>query len=196
MRLTVLIITVFLLAACAPQAVAPAKGKVKNFGISLEAKPNQGEVKILSKPQGAGKAGKKDGYLGYAQGESGSVLFNIKKEDLSDNCAGSADWVITQIALTAKGDENSEKGDDTSWGTPQPDWLKLAFPGVDQQPGYVLDIQDKADAQTFAVVKNDNAQEGEKLVYYRVTLSPCDDQNGNLKPLKSDPAIRNGGRRV
>lgn len=196
MRLIVLIITLFVLAACAPQTEAPAKGKVKNFGISLEAKPNQDEVKILSKPQGAGKAGKKDGYLGYAQGESGSVLFTIKKEDLSDNCAGTAEWVITQVALTAYGDPGSEKGDDTTWGTPQPDWLKLAFPGMNQQTGYVLDVQDKANAQTFAIVKNDNAQEGEKLVFYRVTLTPCDDQGGTLEPLTTDPAIRNGGRDV
>ena len=196
MRLIVLIITAFVLTACDQQPVASAKGKVKNFGISLEAKPNQGEVKILSKPQGAGKAGKKDGYLGYAQGESGSVLFTIKKEDLSDNCAGTAEWVITQIALTTVGDAGNEKGVAATFDQPQPPWLKEAFP--DTTPavnGYVLDVG-KDEAQTFAIVKNDNAQEGEKLVFYRVTLTPCDDQGGTLEPLKTDPAIRNGGRDV
>ena len=57
----------------------------------------------------------------------------------------------------------------------------------------VLNV-DKKDAQTFVIVRNDNAQKGERMIYYRVTLTPCDDQDGKLKPLKTDPAIRNGGR--
>lgn len=198
MKQILLILTVFLIAACAPQPVAPAKGKIKNFGISLEAKPNPspGRVKILTKAQGSGKAGKKDGYVGFEEGESGVVLFKVKNGDFSATCADTAEWVITQVALTAFKDKNSDKGDEQTFGQPQPSWMQEAFPDIDpKKNGYVLDV-DKNDAQTFVVLRNDNAQEGEKLIYYRVTLTPCDDQDGKLKPLQTDPAIRNGGRRV
>jgi hypothetical protein len=196
MKQTLLIIMLFLIAACAPQPVAPAKGKIKNFGISLEAKPNQGEVKILTKAQGFGNAGEKNGFVGFDQGESGGLLFMVKKEDLSATCADTAEWVITQVALTAFKDKNSDKGDDKTFDKPQPAWMKEAFPAIDpDKNGYVLNV-DKKDAQTFAIVQNDNAQEGERTIYYRVTLTPCDDQGGQLQPLQTDPAIRNGGRRV
>ena len=183
-----------MLTACAAQPAAPSKGKVKNFGISLEAKPSQNSVKILSKPQGDRKAGKKNGYVGFAKGESGKVLFTVKKEDLSDTCDGTAEWVITQVALTAYGDETKEKGDETTFDKKQPTWLKDAFPDTDPgNNGYVLNVT-KDKAQTFAIVQNDNAQAGDELIYYRVTLTPCDDLGGKLKLLVTDPAIRNGGR--
>ena len=194
MRQILLIVAVFLITACAPQPVVPAKGKFKNFGISLEAKSSQGKVKILSKPQGMNKNGKQNGYIGFEYGQSGNVLFTVKNQDLSATCADDAEWVITQIALTAYGDASSEKGDDASFEQKQPLWLEEAFPAVDHtKNGYVLNVS-KADAQTFAIVKNNNPHDSEKMIYYRVILTPCDDQDGKLKPLKTDPAIRNGGR--
>jgi hypothetical protein len=191
MKTIAIVLATMMLVGCATQSLSPKKSK--NFGVSMEAKPSQDTVKLLSKAQGWKKSGKKNGYVGYAQGESGYTLFTIKKEDLGATCANGADWVITRMALTTQGDENSEKGVASTFGKVQPAWLKEAFPDVDLKTGYLLDVA-KQDAQTFLIVENANQQEGEKMVYYEVTLSPCNDQGGKLDPVKSDPAWRNGGR--
>lgn len=188
MKLIAIIALTAVLTGCATQSLSPKNSK--NFGVSMEAKPSQNTVKLLSKAQGWKKSGKSEGYVGYAQGESGFTLFTIKKEDLGATCASGAEWVITQMALTTQGDENSQKGTDDTFGKPQPAWLSDAFPDVDPKTGYLLDVGIQ-DGRTFLIVQNDNNQVGEKMIYYKVTLSPCDGSDS----YSTDPAWGNGGRR-
>lgn len=188
MKLIVIAVCALMLTGCATQSLSPKKSK--NFGVSMEAKPGQGTVKLLSKAQGWKKSGKNNGYVGYDQGESGFTLFTIKKEDLSATCADGAEWVITQMALTTQGDANSQKGAETTFGKKQPAWLRDAFPDVDLDTGYLLDVGIQ-EGRTFLIVDNANNQVGEKLIYYKVTLSPCD----GGQSYSTDPAWGNGGRR-
>lgn len=187
MKLIAIVMFAVMLTGCATQSLSPKKSK--NFGVSMEVKQGQGTVKLLSKAQGWKKSGKKDGYVGYAQGESGFTLFTIKKEDLAATCADGAEWVITQMALTTQGDANKQKGVEITFGKKQPAWLFDAFPDVDLNTGFLLDVGIQ-DGRTFLIVNNANNQVGEKMIYYKVTLSPCD----GGKAYSTDPAWGNGGR--
>lgn len=188
MRIVIVLMGTAIAAGCAQQS-ATTVGQGKNFGVSLEPKvqPNKEWVKVLSKPQGYQKAGKKDGYVGYAPGESGVTLFSVKKEDLGDSCAGTADWVITRLDLASQGDPDEEKG--SNFGMAQDDWLEEAFPNVQLDDGELY-AATKEEGQTFVLVENANAQEGFRMIYYRVTLTRCSDG----KTLETDPAWGNGGR--
>jgi hypothetical protein len=176
--------------SCTPIDVEISNSNAKNFGVTVEAKPNPapGRVKVLSKAQGWQKNNKKDGYIGYGQGESGYTAFSVKNEDMADNCAGSATWVITQLELATEGDPDEEKG--SNFGQEQPAWLAEAFPDVDLSNGELFSEADKADGKTFLLVHNANAQQGFRLIYYRLTLTRCSDD----LQLQSDPAWGNGGR--
>ncbi|MBT8039268.1 MAG: hypothetical protein HKO85_07840 [Xanthomonadales bacterium] len=187
-RIAIALIVVIMVAGCVHQPIL-VTGKSKNFGVSLEAKvqPNKEWVKVLSKAQGFRKSGKKDGYVGYAPGESGVTLFSVKKEDLNANCAGTAEWVITKLELASEGDPADEKG--SNFGSAQPAWLAEAFPGVNLANGELFAVG-KNDGQTFLPVYNANGQEGFQLVYYRVTLTRCSDG----KSVPTDPVWGNGGR--
>jgi hypothetical protein len=154
----------------------------------LEAKPAQTNVKIHSKAQGWKKSGKKDGYVGYARGESGLTVFHIKHEEVDGSCANSADWVITRLRLATKGDIDSEKG--SNFGLTQDPWLLEAFPALTAEDNGVLLDTDKAGGLTYLPVYNANMQQGEKFIYYEVTLTPCSDGDS----LTTDPGWGNGGR--
>ena len=169
-----------------------AKDFGKPFEVRLEAKPNQGTVKVLTKAQGYRSRGKKDGYIGYKPGQSGLTFFAVKNERSVLNCAGGADWVITHVQLATEGDPDEQKG--TNFGEEQPDWLEEAFPDVNLDNGDLYPPVTPDLGTTFLPVNNKNAQEGFKLVYYKVTLSPCDDEGGTVSSVATDPAWGNGGR--
>ena len=185
------ILLVFIFSGCASNNIVTMSNQVKTYGVSLEAKPNPapGSIKVKSKPQGWQKNNKKDGYIGYDKGQSGFTAFSIKKEDLGDSCAESAEWVITKLELASAGDTSTEKGN--NFGQPQPRWLKEAFPAVDLSNGELFGVADKADGRTFLLVHNANAQKGYRFIYYRLTLTRCSD---GLE-LQTDPGWGNGGRR-
>ncbi len=195
-----LFMVVFLMAglsACAPTQKAVSYNMVialKNFGVSLEPKPAQNTVKISSKAQGWKKNGKKEGYVGYAKGETGWTFFAIKKENLGDSCpsedgSGTAEWVITQLLLSATGDEVTEKGNNFGNSQVLYPWLKESFPNVDLTNGVLFD-KTKDQGVTFLPVYNANGHEGEKFIYYKLILSQC----SSTKVLTTDPGWRNGGR--
>ena len=179
------------LSACAhnPFVVNTTNVKLfKNYGVSLQPQPDAGKIKVKSKAQGWNKAGKKDGYVGYAIGDQGLTFFVVKKEDLGDSCSGDATWVITQLLLSATGDSSEEKGDD--FGEPQPQWLQEAFPNVDLADGSLFKTNHKNEGVTFLPVFNANHQLGYKFIYYELTLTRCSDG----LTLKTDPGWGNGGR--
>lgn len=162
----------------------------KNFGVVLEAKPAQKTVKVQTKAQGWKKSGKKNGYIGMARGESGITIFTVKGEDIADDCAGDAKWVITELRLATEGKPADQKG--SNFGKEQPAWLAEAFPGVDLSNGVLFDVP-KSVGQTFLPVFNANQQVGEKTIYYEVALTNCDSDDD--ESYKTDPAWGNGGRR-
>jgi hypothetical protein len=162
---------------------------LKNFVVWLDPKPAQSTVKITNLPQGWNKKNKKDGYVGYAKGESGMTFFGVKQKNLGGSCnKGTADWVITRLRLSAEGNTTTEKG--SGFGSPQPEWLLDAFPDVDLSNGVLFEA-DKTQGVTFLPVYNANGQRGYKFIYYEVTLAKCE---GELL-LTTDPGWGNGGHR-
>ena len=169
----------------------------KNYGVSLEPKPGQNSVKIKSKAQGWKKGGKKNGYVGYDQGEAGLTSFAVKKEDLGDFCekedgSGTAEWVITRLRVSATGNPATEKG--TNFGNSQTayPWLALAFPNVVLSNGELFN-RSKDQGVTFLPVYNANghpAADGVRFIYYQLTLTRCSD---GLE-LTTDPGWGNEGR--
>ena len=186
-KLLLITITVAFISACKTTTFTTV-GSAKNFGVSVEAKPAQSNVKVLAKAQGWNKNGKNNGYVGYGPGESGLTLFTVKKEDLSDTCAGTAEWVITRMRLSSEGNTTTEKG--SKFGAAQPAWLQEAFPDVDLADGVLLDVS-KEEGRTFLIVQNDNAQAGYRFIYYELTLTRCSDGLA----LVTDPGWGNGGKR-
>ena len=167
----------------------------KNFGVSLQPQPTAGKVKVRSKAQGWNRAGKKDGYVGYAQGEQGQTFFAIKNEDLGNFCeqedgTGDAKWVITGFHLSATGDSSEEKGSNFGGDQKAYPWLKEAFPTVDLDNGALFPNVSKDQGVTFLPVFNANGQLGYEFIYYQVTLTRCSDGF----TLKTDPGWGNGGR--
>lgn len=190
-RLVIVIVVAVVLTGCPSDEVLSVEVlnvKSKSFGVELEAKPAQNTVKIHSKAQGWEKSGKKDGYVGYARGESGVTVFYVKHEELDGSCANSADWVITRLRLATEGEIGSEKG--SNFGLKQEPWLLEAFPALREADNGVLFDVNRAGGQTFLPVFNANRQKGERFIYYEVTLTPCSD--GDL--LTTDPGWGNGGR--
>jgi len=109
---------------------------------------------------------------------------------VGDSCSGKADWVITELLVSATGDPDTEKG--TNFGNSQEayPWLEEAFPGVNLADGSLFPTVEKDEGVTFLPVYNANEQLGEKFIYYEVTLSECDGD----KVLTTDPGWKNGGR--
>ena len=184
------------LSACAhnPPAVSNSViNSFKNYGVSLEPKPAQNTVKVKSKAQGWKKAGKKDGYVGYALDESGWTFFGIKNEIMGDSCSGDADWVITQLLVSATGDEDTEKGSNFGSSQAAYPWLLEAFPNVKLSNGELFN-KSKDQGVTFLPVFNANghpAADGDKFIYYEITLSECGEE-GDV--LTTDPGWGYGGR--
>ncbi|MDZ4731540.1 MAG: hypothetical protein SH820_16545 [Xanthomonadales bacterium] len=196
----VLIVVGCSVAACAPQQMMQTNTmKLNNYWVTLDPKPSPppGELKIMKGPQGWEKDGKKDGYVGFAQGDSGAIVFALKKETSDNTCAnagldGDAKWVITKVQLSTASDSSqtpsSEKGDFSK----APDaWLKEAFPDVNISTGQIFPPVGGGVGSTTVIINNANNQEGYKFIYYQITASPC--MGG--QPVMTDPGFGNGGRK-
>jgi hypothetical protein len=163
---------------------------VKNYGVTLEAKPDEGIVYIPSNPQGWESENKKNGYVGFGAGQSGWTVFVVDDEDTADSCSKTAKWVITQLRLSAKGDVDTEKGN--AFGEKPPGWVKRVFRNVDDH-GVLFPTNSRAQGVTFLSVYNANRNKrsrGKKFIYYEVTLTRCSDG----LTLTTDPGWGNEGR--
>ena len=186
-KLVLIMFVVAFVSACAAPGTKPVR---KDFDVLLQAKPNQGYVKIDSAPQGWRNSRKRNGYVGFDRGESGEIRFKIKTEKRRD-CADGAKWVITRLQLTADGATNTEKGERDSFGTDQPAWLREAFESLDNDQGDYFRAKTLNDGVTTLTVVNDNQQRGSRWIYYQITVDSCDGEDR----LRTDPVIRNGGKR-
>ncbi len=167
------------------------------YGVVLQ--PTANKLMVRTAPKGWERNGKKDGYVGFAKGESGLLTFGLKGEDVGSYCPfntdGTADWVITKIELSATGDPVTEKG--TNFGRDQSayPWLKEAFPGVDLSNGRVFPAigknpEDKNEGRGSVTIFSANEQAGDTFTYYQVTATRC----SSGATVETDPGIRNGGR--
>lgn len=191
-------IVALLVAGCATYSMRPASvPTTRNFVVQLQPKVNasKNDLQIKTKPQGVGKNGRKDGYVGFGEDESGFIVLTLKGEEPGDRCPGAADpgtanWVISRVDLSASGDPDTEKGD--AFGESQPDWLALAFPDVDLDDGSVFAADPGEEGTTTVVLDDNNGQEGERFIYYRVTAQKCGGAPGDVAV--TDPMVRNTGK--
>jgi hypothetical protein len=164
------------------------------YGVVLKA--NSSGLKIESKAKGWKKDGKKNGYVGFDEGESGLITFAIKNEDIDDRCkppagGGLADWVITLVELSATGDVSTEKG--TNFGGDQKEypWLKEAFPDVTLEDGVIFKAKTLAEGRTSLTLFSANQQIGETFTFYRITATRC----STGETVRTDPGVGNGGKK-
>ena len=177
--------------------------KYKPFTVEL--KPPTGsdtELEVVSNPQGIDKSGKEKGWVGFGEGDVGTITFDLRGEgggsDAKNQChdsGPSAKWVITNIRLSDNGDVATQKG--LNFGNPQHEWLVQAFPGVEEDTGVIYDV-DKSKGTTSVAIFNMNdhpASWGVKIAYYEVTATKC--SNGGPDPdttATTDPGVGNRGR--
>lgn len=158
-----------------------------------EPTPGTWVLEVLSEPQGweagLGEPVKKRGYVGFEPRKFGSVTLVLNQLPFKTKCTGnaatSADWVITQIALSKNGNKNTQKGN--NFGSNQGGWLSSAFPQADDD-GIVLDVPRSEGVVSFTV-GNRNNNNGRQWAYYQVTATRCSDGVTAV----TDPGWQNGG---
>jgi len=168
--------------------IAPANLQLDQPEIIL--KVNQGQLSL--EPQNSHKcgAGDKPGCVQFDQKTLGTITFRIQNgpKDTGCNTPPKPQWVITKVELTA--DElppaGSGKGD---YSKPIPAWLSDAFPQINSLTGVVYEASLNFGTSS-AVIVDLNNNDGEKIIYYKVTASSC--QGGQT--LTTDPMVRNEGK--
>jgi hypothetical protein len=192
---SVAILIAFALSACAPlPGGVRFTGKYQPYTVVLQPKayPAPGKLEVKTGNQGCTQgAGAKLGCVRFGANEIGTITFALFQQQAGDQCApaGTADWVITKIELSASGDAATEKG---VFGGAQPAWLTAAFPGANSDNGVVYSATKDMGTTTVAVFdENDHdAREGVKLAYYQVTAMNC--TSGQAVDI--DPMVENTGR--
>lgn len=187
---------VVIAAACAPVPTGGVRftGKYQPYTVVLKPKANPppGTLEVKSGNQGCMHgAGAKLGCVRFGVDEIGPITFALFQEDAGDRCppAGNADWVITQVELSAAGDPATGKG---VFGGTQPAWLVDAFPGTRPEDGVVYSAMKESGVATISVFDQNNhsAREGVKYAFYQVTATRC--SNGQQAVI--DPMVENTGR--
>jgi hypothetical protein len=167
--------------------VAPPNLTLEQPEIILKANAGQGKLE----PQNSHKcaAGDKPGCVQFDKNTLGTITFRIQNGPKDTNCntPPKPQWVITKVELTA--DElppaGSGKGD---YSKPIPAWLSDAFPQINSLTGVVYEASLNFGTSS-AVIVDLNNNEGEKIIYYKVTATSC--LGGNV--LVTDPMVRNEG---
>lgn len=189
------LVSIVMVAGCTKMSstntVLTVSGKTQ-YGVVLQ--PTGSKLKVISKPKGWNKAGKKDGYVGFAKGESGIITFGIKNSEVGDSCPaydGGASWVITKMELSGTGDSATEKGDNFGGDQTAQGWLQQAFPDVDLSDGVIFEAATLEEGRTSVSIIDANNQIGRTFAYYQVTATKCSDGT----TVQIDPGVGNGGRR-
>lgn len=169
----------------------PVQNTYEEYFVMLEVA--DGKLVITSPPQGDESRGKVNGWVGFAKGTHGRIVFALKDYQTRNKCTGnpadSAEWVLTTIVLSKKGNENTQKGQ--GFGESQTGWIQKSFPGIDEY-GYLIKHLDLKNARAAEVLVDSNDNNGKQTAYYEIEARRCD---GTGEALKVDPGIRNGGRR-
>jgi len=187
-----LVMSILLLcAACArlPTEINILSSNFENYPVILRPNLATQKLDIVSPPQGDQKQGKKNGWVGFARGKNGTILFTLDALPSKPVCTAdvttSAEWVISKIELTQNGNPQEEKGN--NFGTSQSGWIVGAFPQMNPGNGKIEDASIDSIAIAVWDLNNNN---GAMTAYYQITARRCSDGY----ELKTDPAIRNGGR--
>ena len=188
-----IICILLILVGCAPLNDGTSDPRANSYeAFTVEMEAEDGKIVILSKAQGSDNNNKQKGWVGFAKGTHGIITFNLIDANNKTSCdsdpANSAEWVITQVALSKKGDPATEKGE--RFDSRQNGWIQNAFPGIDKN-GILFDESIET-ARTSAVLVNANNNSGYQAAYYRIQAERCD---GTGSPIETDPSIGNRGRK-
>lgn len=183
--------------------IANLGAQTKHYGIQLVPQGN-GELKVDNNNQCANDRNPHEGCLLFETNKVGQIKFYLPGSKFEmKKCAGTektANNVITKVELTTAGENgNSDdvKGNYTT-AFPLDDWIKYdAFPAVNLNNGVVFEAPvDKAASQVFMENLNSHkASDGIKSFWYRITVTACDDPDGDNvhETWVSDPRGDNRG---
>jgi len=168
----------------------PKPNTYEEYFVMLEVV--DGKLVITSPAQGDDAQGKANGWVGFGRDTHGRIVFAFKDYLTRSRCTGnpadSAEWVLTTVALSKKGDPSTQKG--KGFGERQSGWIRHAFPGIDEN-GYLIKDMDLRRASAFEVLVDANNNSGKQTAYYELEARRCD---GTGEPLKADPGIGNKGK--
>ena len=167
----------------------------KSYDVVLDVVTVAGsqELQITSPPQGwgMGDPGNANGYVGFQELERGTIRLTLEVPPSKATCDDYPDpqkpnaWFISKVELSDDGDEATQKG--SGFGTIQPGWLWHDFPEANQ---YGL-INPGGERTALTILNMNNFTGNERWIFYRVTVTNCDDQT---KTLTTDPGWKNGGK--
>jgi len=194
-QIMALIAVALLLVSCSPAPIQIQNDAAlsRNFEeYTVELKVVDGKLEVISDPQGDDVTGKNKGWVGFARGTHGIIRFVLLGEEGKTGCTDdpgtSAEWVMTQVALSQSGNRTTQKGRD--FGDRPPNWMAKEFPTISVN-GYLVN-EPTSTAKTSAVLINVNGNSGRMMAFYEIEVSRCDDPGVKLK---TDPGIGNAGRK-
>jgi hypothetical protein len=191
-RLLIVLIVLVTVACAGPRSGegGPKDNTYEGYTVNLEVV--DGKLVVTSVAQGDDSSGKANGWVGFARGTHGTIEFALKDYKTRKKCTGnpadSAEWVLTTIALSKKGEVSTQKGE--RFGERQNGWIQNAFPGIDEN-GYLIRDMDLRRATASQVLVDLNNNNGNRIAYYEIEVRRCD---GTGQPLKTDPGIGNKGK--
>lgn len=194
-QLALVLAMALLLAACSSSPPRAMNDLVKSDDFEqylVNLVVDDGELKVVSPPQGDDAQGKKDGWVGFARGKYGIITFalpdHLERPKCTADPATSAEWVMTEVVLSKDGNRNDQKG--KNFGDRLTGWIVNAYPTLSED-GYLVN-ESVGTARSFAVLMNVNNNSGRQMAFYEIEVRRCD---GTGTPLRTDPGIGNGGRR-
>ena len=192
-----------MLATCVISTSAYAAKTYKGYKIEFKPQPSKGMLHVDTDGQGCqkgpGNQQKKKGCIRFEEDDFGLITFQLGSQPNVKSCGvPGTKWVISKIELTAKGYQLNT-GSISNKGIfedhlPLPDWMKYAFPQVDQDTGVWYEASPGNTGPTqvqLLNLNNNDPGDGTKDIWYRVTVASCED--GSDAVLVTDPRFENDG---
>jgi hypothetical protein len=174
----------------------------------IEFSVNPGKFELVphsgSKGCSRGKGKQSKGCVKFPLNTEGTITFKLLGAAATNTCADKgAKYVITKVELSHQGyllegeagpiisDKGIFADDDPAWSMPP--WLDEAFEFINKDAGVVyLASKDEASGQVTIDNKNNSSGDDPKNVWYRVSVTDCDD-DAAVPVLSTDPRLENDG---
>jgi hypothetical protein len=188
---------------CMASTAALGAQTFRQYEVEFKAHPTKGELRAMTDGQGCNKGQgnqqKKKGCVRFEEDDFGLITFSLGKQ-LRTCSDASTKWVISKVELTGKG-YKLDGGALSNKGifedhTPLEDWMKGAFPQVDQATGVLYEADPPSNGSTRVTslnLNNNDPDDGTKDIWYRVSVASCEE--GSDVVLVTDPRFENDGSR-
>jgi len=189
-----------LMAFCLLSITAQGDQVFKEYEVEFNVHPTKGEIRAVTNGQGCSKGQgnqtKKKGCIKFEEDDFGLITFSLGTQ-LKTCAHPGTKWVISMVELTGKGYKLdggvlSNKGVFEDY-LPLADWMKVAFPQVDQTTGVLYAAYPPYNGATRVTSLNLNNNTDPEDIWYRVSVASCEE--GSDIVLVTDPRFENEGKK-